>query len=69
MDGFYLWHWMIVLIIVVPSIWASVRILHRIGLSGWWIIIGFIPLGNIIGLILLACVRWPVEDNKVHTTF
>lgn len=39
------------LAVMIPSIALSVRRLHDTDKSGWWLLIGFIPLG---GLVLLA---------------
>ena len=43
------------LAMVVPSIAVGVRRLHDIGKSGWWILIGFIPLVGWIILLVWAC--------------
>lgn len=43
------------LLILLPSISITVRRLHDTGRSGWWILIGFIPvLGLIIQLVWMA---------------
>ncbi|WP_430509867.1 DUF805 domain-containing protein [Gottfriedia solisilvae] len=50
--------------ILVPSLSITVCRLHDIGKSGWWILIGLIPLvGNII-LIVLASLDSQRNDNK-----
>lgn len=46
------------LFILIPSIAVSVRRLHDIGKSGFWYLIGFIP---IVGLVLL--IVWFVQDS------
>lgn len=38
----------------IPFLAVSVRRLHDIGKSGWWILLSFVPIGNIIYIILLA---------------
>jgi hypothetical protein len=43
--------------------WASARILRRIGFSPWWATLSFIAPLNVIGLIVLALVEWPIERN------
>ena len=43
------------LAMVIPSIAVGVRRLHDIGKSGWWILIGFIPLVGWIILLVWAC--------------
>jgi len=48
--------------LIIPSFSVAVRRLHDIGKSGWWLLIGFIPL---LGLILLAFyVMDSKEDNQ-----
>jgi hypothetical protein len=40
------------------------RILRRMGLSRWWVLVGFLPVLNLLGLWLLAFVRWPGRDRE-----
>jgi uncharacterized membrane protein YhaH (DUF805 family) len=40
------------------------RILHRTGHSRWWCLLGIVPLANVIGLWLLAFIRWPSVDKS-----
>lgn len=47
------------LAIFLPSIAVGVRRLHDIGRTGWWLLIGFIPL---IGLIVL--IYFFVQDSE-----
>jgi uncharacterized membrane protein YhaH (DUF805 family) len=39
---------------------ALVRVLHRLGFSGWWSIVSVIPIVNICALLALSFARWPV---------
>ncbi len=41
------------LIILIPTIAVSIRRLHDIGKSGWWLLIGIIPVINFIGIFVL----------------
>lgn len=41
---------LVVLVIVVPNLALSVRRLHDSGLSGWWVLIAGIPVGNLVYL-------------------
>jgi len=41
-----------VLATIVPSLAVSVRRLHDTNLSGWWVLIGLIPLGGIVLLVM-----------------
>ncbi len=51
------------LVIVGLALWATVRILHKAGHSGWWTLLSFIPIVNIIAYWQLAFVRWPKFDD------
>ncbi len=64
MGSFSIWHWLIVVVWLVAVGWPTARILKRIGFSGWWVILAFIPLANIIGLWVLALTRWPRDQGK-----
>lgn len=44
--------------VLIPSIAVSVRRLHDIGRSGWWILIGLVP---VVGWIVL--IIWYVKDS------
>jgi hypothetical protein len=57
-------HWLILLAIVVVLVWPIVIILKRMGFSGWWSALFFLPLGNVVGLWILAKVRWPKCDSE-----
>ncbi|WP_417515111.1 DUF805 domain-containing protein [Minwuia sp.] len=52
------------LAILVPSIAVTVRRLHDIGKSGWWILIGLIPLIGMVVLIVFACFDSEEGDNR-----
>lgn len=55
---------LIALGVLLPSIAVGVRRLHDIDKSGWFILVGFIPL--IGGLILLY---WAVQESKEPNRF
>lgn len=52
------------LAVFIPSLAVSVRRLHDIGKSGWWLLIGFIPLIGIIWLLILHATDSDYGDNK-----
>lgn len=52
------------LLVLLPSLGLSVRRLHDINASGWWILLGFIPVIGAIILIILACIPGTVGENK-----
>ncbi len=45
--------------VFIPSLAVSVRRLHDIGKSGWWLLLGLIPL---IGIVIL--IIWFATDSK-----
>ena len=47
----------VMLVHIIPSIAVSVRRLHDTDRSGWWILIGFVPLIGTIWLIVLYCME------------
>jgi len=50
--------------LLVPSISAGVRRLHDTDKSGWWLLIGLIPLVGTIVLIVFLCQRGTVGPNR-----
>jgi len=51
------------LAVVIPAIAVSVRRLHDINKTGWWILIGFIPVVGAIVLIIFALLAGTAGDN------
>jgi hypothetical protein len=44
----------------------QVRVLHKAGLSGFWVITQLIPIVNIIAIWVFAFARWPrVDDGQI----
>lgn len=52
------------LAILIPSIAVSIRRLHDSNLSGWWILLVFIPIFGAITLIILYVRDSTPEENK-----
>ncbi len=42
-------------------VWAYVRIIQKAGYSGWWVLMGLVPIGNLVMLCLFAFKEWPIE--------
>ena len=55
----YIW----TLATLVPQIAVSVRRLHDVGKSGWWYLIGLVPLVGLIILLVWMC-KDSTEDNQ-----
>jgi hypothetical protein len=47
-------------------IYPMTKILRRTGYSGWWVLLLFVPLGNVVGLWCLAFARWPALETGVR---
>lgn len=44
-SGFLLWiAWLLYLVVIWPAVAISIKRWHDRGKSGWWILIGFVPL-------------------------
>lgn len=52
------------LLILVPAIMMQIRRLHDINRSGWWWLIGFVPIIGTIILIVWAIQRGTAGDNR-----
>jgi hypothetical protein len=42
-------------------VWGYVRIIRRAGYSGWWVLIGLVPVANIVMFFIFAFRPWPVQ--------
>ena len=49
------------LVFVVAYVVAVVRIITRAGYSGWWVLVAFVPLLNIVMFLVFAFSRWPIQ--------
>nr|WP_080994929.1 DUF805 domain-containing protein [Vibrio harveyi] len=52
------------LVVLIPGIAVMVRRLHDIGRTGWWVLIGLIPLIGLIVLIVFAATDGNKGSNK-----
>lgn len=64
MGSFSLFHWVIVIIIFTIILIPTGRILRRAGFSAWWSILAVVPFLNLVGLWILAYVRWPAGETR-----
>jgi hypothetical protein len=56
-------HWFIVLIAIALTAVPLAKILQKAGYNGWWTIVAFIPLVNLIGLWAFAFASWPARGE------
>lgn len=52
------------LVTFIPGLAVSVRRLHDVGKSGWWIFIALVPLIGAIWLLVLYCTDSQPGDNE-----
>ena len=50
--------------LLIPGLAVSVRRLHDVGKSGWFLLIIFIPLAGAIWLLVLQCTEGTHSDNQ-----
>ena len=55
---------LISLAVLLPSLGLSVRRLHDINFSGWWVLLGLIPVVGVIALIVFACIPGTDGENR-----
>ena len=63
MGSFSIWHWLTVGFALLVLGYPAARILRRLGFSRWWVVAALIPYVNVVGLWVLAFVKWPIESR------
>ena len=58
------WTWIWSLIVLVPSISLTIRRLHDVGKSGWWYLMGLIPLAGAVILLIQLCKDSDPQPNE-----
>jgi uncharacterized membrane protein YhaH (DUF805 family) len=56
------------LALIIPSLAVSIRRLHDIGRSGWWILIGLIPIVGVIVLLIFHATAGEAQPNAYGPT-
>jgi hypothetical protein len=51
------------LLVIVASIYATVRIISKAGYSGWLVLLTLIPFVNIVMFFVFAFSKWPIEGR------
>ena len=63
-SGFGLLIGLFIAISVVPGITLSIRRLHDVDKSGWWILLSLIPVLGALCLLVLACLKGTPGENR-----
>jgi hypothetical protein len=63
MGSFSIWHWILILILLLP-LWFFSRAVARAGFSPWWALLGIVPVVNIIMLWVFAYAKWPALPGR-----
>jgi len=60
MGSLSVFHWLIVMLVFV-AVWVvpPIKIIQKAGYSGWWVLLVFVPLLNVIMLWVFAFADWP----------
>jgi len=58
MGAWSIWHWIVVLLLVLP-LWFFSRAVGKAGFSPWWVLLAIVPIVNIIMLWVFAYAKWP----------
>ena len=64
MGGLSILHLLIVIVILILYFVPIVKILQKAGYSGWWCLIVFVPLANVVMFYVFAFANWPVLRDK-----
>jgi len=68
MGSFTIWHWVIVIVLVVVHLIPAARIVHRIGITRWYAVLLVLPLASFVALWVLAYMPWPIEKRTARST-
>jgi hypothetical protein len=63
MNNFSVWPLVGAIVVLVVFVYPYVRIIRQAGYSGWWVLILFVPLVNIVMLWVFALARWPATHR------
>jgi uncharacterized membrane protein YhaH (DUF805 family) len=57
--AFSIAHLFIGLIVLFILLFPLIKILQKAGYSGWWVLLWFVPIGNVVALWIFAFADWP----------
>jgi predicted PurR-regulated permease PerM len=59
MESAAIWPLIIATGVIAYLIWLPVRILRKAGYSGWWVLVGAVPVVNVVMVWVFAFADWP----------
>ena len=66
LGGLSVFHFILVIVVLVLYFVPIVKVLQKAGYSGWWSLIVFVPLVNIIMFYVFAFANLPVLRNDAR---
>jgi uncharacterized membrane protein YhaH (DUF805 family) len=57
-------HLILGLLVFVLVLIPVIKIIRKAGYSGWWVLLWFIPIGNIVALWIFAFADWPALRER-----
>ena len=63
MGTFSIWHWLIVILLLV-SLYFFSRVVGKTGFSPWWTLLALIPVVNLVMLWVFAYAKWPALPDQ-----
>jgi hypothetical protein len=63
MGSFSIWHWIIVLLLIVPNLFF-IPAIRKTGYSAWWVAVSVIPIVGLLMLWMWAYAKWPSEPER-----
>jgi hypothetical protein len=52
------------IILVIPILVLFAFVVKKAGYSGWWVLLGLIPIVGLVMLWVFAFSRWPVDEQR-----
>ena len=50
------------ILLAIPLVALFALVVRKAGYSGWWVLLGFVPIVGLVMLWVFAFSRWPVDD-------
>jgi uncharacterized membrane protein YhaH (DUF805 family) len=63
MGSFSIWHWLVVLLFIVPNL-MFIPAVRKTGFSPWWVVLSFIPILGLVVLWMWAYAKWPAQPDR-----